>query len=159
MTELETLLVEAKKKWGQSVVEAIKKKIDELNINDRGQMKASVNFNPSETADGDNPFSIIDYGEFQDSGVNPVGQKLYETEFQFKGKYFGTAEAIKSWSKLGEKNPYAVAYKIQFVTGLKPRKFYRSVIEANLEKLGEIWSKTYNDYLTKQIESYNSTKK
>ena len=156
MTELENLLVAAKKKWGGSVVEAIKKKIDELNINDRGQMKASVAFDPSETADGDNPFIIIDYGNFQDRGVNPVGQKLYETDFAFKGKYFGTAEAIKAWSKLGEKSPYAVAYKIQFVTGLKPKKFFRSTIEANLEKLGDVFAQTYNDYLTKQIESYNS---
>lgn len=158
MTELESLLVAAKKKWGQSVVEAIKKKIDELNINDSGQMKSSVAFDPSETADGDNPFIIIDYGNYQDRGVNPLGQKLYETDFQFRGKYFGTAEAIKSWSKLGEKSPYAVAYKIQFVTGLKPKKFFRSTIEANLEKLEGDWAKVYGDYLTKQIESYNKSK-
>jgi len=156
--DLTEILIEAKKKWGKSVVEAIKKKISEINLIDSGELEKSITFDPSEGVDGGQIFSMKEYAKFQDLGVNPVGKNLYETEFQFKGNFVGTANAIKKWGKLGDKNPYAVARKIQFITGLKPKKFYRSIIEAQLEGLGQIYADAYSQYLNDQIEKYNKKK-
>lgn len=152
------ILTDVKNKWGQGVVEAIKKKMDEIGINDTGALKNSIKFEGTETPDGEQKWSGLEYANFQDQGVNPVGQKLYETPYQFKGKWAGTAQALKSWGKLGEKNEWAVAYKIQYITGLKPRRFIKDVVEAQLEVLSEDFAKAYQQVLEQAIQNSLNSK-
>lgn len=147
---IDEILKEVEINWGKETVEAIKKKIDEENVIYSGNLKTSVRYETGDSV-GNIQIKMDDYGKFQDLGVNPVGGALYETEFIFKGNWQGTALALQEWASSKGLNEWAVARKIQYQTGLEPKKFYTSVLESRLPVLGEALMKAYQDYLDSSI--------
>lgn len=132
--QITELIAEVEANWQIEVIAAIKKKIQDIGLVDTGNLADSI----KSEAEGDNlRFTMAEYGKFQDAGVNPDGQKLYNTEFSFKGKWQGTAQALKSWALARDINPWAVAWSLQFITGIKPKNFFSDTIESMQPLLGE----------------------
>lgn len=151
--DISTLISELKLDWQNEIIEAIKKKIQDFPVVDTGDMADSVRAED----DGDlTKFKMVDYGKFQDEGVNPDGVALYQTPFSFKGKWKGTAGAIKSWALARDLNPFAVAYVLQFQTGIKPKRFFKSTIEAMYPTLGERIEDLIQKKLDFEIKKYAS---
>jgi len=150
--DISILISELEVDWQIEVIEAIKKKISDYPVVDSGEMSRSVR--AEKMPDGNISFKMTDYGKFQDQGVNPEGLALYQTPFYFGGRWKGTAEAIKDWSIARNLNPYAVAYVLQFEKGIKPKRFFKSTIEAMYPMLGERIEKLIIDKLDFETKKY-----
>lgn len=151
--DISTLISELKLDWQNEIIEAIKKKIQDFPVVDTGDMADSVRAED----DGDlTKFKMVEYGKFQDEGVNPDGIALYQTQFSFKGKWKGTAQALNSWALARDLNPFAVAYVLQFQTGIKPKRFFKSTIEAMYPTLGERIEDLIQKKLDFEIKKYES---
>ena len=145
------ILQEAKRKWGSETVEAIKKKIADDDIIWQSNLFNSIRFEQDDTLDGEIDFKMTDYGRFIDEGVN--GTSISQnSQFSFKGKWKGTAEAIIPWADSKGLNPYAVARKIQR-DGIKPRRFFKDVIESRLPDLATELQNAYTTYLNATINN------
>lgn len=143
------ILQEAKREWGAETVEAIKLKINEDDIIFQSVLLNSIAFEQDQTLDGEINFKMSDYGKFIDRGVNGTSVSV-GSEFSFRGKWQGTALAIKPWADAKGLNPYAVARKIQR-DGIKPRRFFESVIESRLPDLAKNLEAAYTKYLNDAI--------
>lgn len=144
------ILQEAKREWGAETVEAIKLKINEDDIIFQSVLLNSIAFKQDTTLDGEINFDMAKpYGKFIDEGVNGTSVSV-GSEFSFRGKWKGTALAIKPWADAKGLNPYAVARKIQR-DGIKPRRFFGSVIESRLPDLAKKLEAAYTTYLNDAI--------
>jgi len=143
MNELVNILNLAKKQWGIETVQAIIKKIEQENIIWEGNLKNSIRFKQQDN--GDITFLMKEYGEFLDEGVNGT-RSAYATQYQYRGNWKGMGFALTKWADSKGLNPYAVAWTLQR-DGLKPRRFFKSVIESRVDDLALLIEKSYNDYL------------
>jgi hypothetical protein len=143
MNELVNILNLAKKQWGIETVQAIIRKIEQENIIWEGNLKNSIRFKQQEN--GDITFLMKEYGEFLDEGVNGT-RSAYATQYQYRGNWKGMGFALTKWADSKGLNPYAVAWSLQ-EKGLKPRRFFKSVIESRVDDLALLIEKSYNDYL------------
>lgn len=149
---IEEILKQAKRDWGFETVEAIKAKIREIDLVDKGELLNSVRSEQEDTLDGDINFKMTDYGKFQDEGVNPEGLALYQTPYGFNGNWKGMAFYLKDWATARGLNEYAVAYTIQNYDGIKPKLFFKSVIRSRVEnQLVQKLEQAYLDYLNNQL--------
>jgi len=152
--DIATLISELQLDWQIEVVDLIKKKIQDYPVVDTGEMADSVVAKQNEK--NETVFDMIDYGHFQDRGVNPEGIALYQSPFYFQGRWKGMAQYLKSWALSRDLNPYAVAYVLQFETGIKPKRFFRSTIEAMYPVLGKRIEQLIADKLNHDIQKYKS---
>lgn len=143
------ILQEAKRQWGAETVEAIKLKINDGDIIWQSNLLNSIRFEQDGTLDGEIQFKMTEYGKFIDEGVNGTSNSV-GSQFSFQGKWKGTAEAIKPWADSKGINPYAVAKSIQ-KEGIKPRRFFNSVIESRLPDLATNLEVAYTTYLNETI--------
>ena len=143
MNELVNILNLAKKQWGIETVQAIIRKIEQENIIWEGNLKNSIRFKQQDN--GDITFLMKEYGEFLDEGVNGT-RSAYATQYQYRGNWKGMGFALTKWADSKGLNPYAVAWSLQ-EKGLKPRRFFKSVIESRVDDLALLIEKSYNDYL------------
>lgn len=143
------LLQDAKRQWGIETVEAIKLRIQEEDAIFSRQLLDSVGLNQDDTLDGNITFKMIDYGHFLDEGVNGT-QNNFGSQYSFRGNWKGTAVAITQWANAKGLNNWAVGRKIQ-KEGLRPRRFFQSVIEARLPELGPKLELAYTTYLNDVI--------
>lgn len=142
--------------WVAEVVKKIKDKIAQEDLIDSGTLEASIRSEyDDQSVDGEFKFAMADYGKFQDEGVNPKDITLYETPYQFRGAIAGTAEAIKAWSDARGLNNWAVATKLQLITGIRPKQFYKTTIEAMYPKLGDEILKAMTQKLDYDIQNRN----
>lgn len=149
MNELILLLQEVKRNWGIETVNAIKAKIQAEEAIYSSNLLDSIGLNQDDSLDGNITFKMADYGKFLDEGVNGLIQSQ-NSQYQFKGNWRGTAVAIKSWAESKGLNPWATAHSIQN-KGIRPRKFFTSVIEARMPNLATDLEQAYTTYLTDQI--------
>ena len=143
MNELINILNLAKKQWGIETVQAIIRKIEQENLIWEGNLKNSIRFKQEEN--GDITFLMKEYGEYLDEGVNGT-RSVYTTAYQYRGNWKGMGFALTKWADSKGLNPYAVAWTLQR-DGLKPRRFFKSVIESRAENLVSSLETAYNDYL------------
>ena len=70
------------------------------------------------------------YYNFQDQGVNPIGQNKFKTPYQFKLPFVtkNHALAIRQWKGYDMSHAYASAAKTKFEYGLKPRNITSNVM-------------------------------
>lgn len=143
------LLQNAKRQWGIETVEAIKNRIREEDAIFSQTLLDSVGLNQDDTLDGNITFKMVDYGHFLDEGVNGL-QNSVGSQFSFRGNWKGTAVALTDWANAKGLNKWAVAQKLQ-KEGLRPRRFFTSVIEARLPELGPQLELAYTTYLNDMI--------
>ena len=129
MVSLDDIFLEVAENWGYETVQAIKKKITESQLVDRGVMKASVNYNVKSL--DDITFSIIDYAKFTDEGTGIFGPNKTPLKVGY-WKKLGWILIQNGWASRNNVNPWAVAKAIENKGGLKPRKFYKSVIDTRV---------------------------
>ena len=147
MNELINILNLAKKQWGIETVQAIIRKIEQENLIWEGNLKNSIRFKQEEN--GDITFLMKEYGEYLDEGVNGT-RSAYATQYQYRGNWKGMGFALTKWADSKGINPYAVAWTLQR-DGLKPRRFFKSVIESRAEDLVRSLETAYNDYLSASL--------
>jgi len=147
------LIREVERIWVAEVVQKIKEEIKRINLIDSGTLENSIKSEYDEqSVDGEFKFRMADYGKFQDQGVNPVDQKIYDTPFEFRGNVAGTAFALETWATSRGLNPWAVANVLQYEKGIKPKMFFKTTIEAMYPKLGERIEKLIIDKTTYDIQ-------
>lgn len=144
MNNLEQILNQVKKQWGIETVQAIIQKIERDDIIWEGNLKNSIRFKQDEN--GDISFLMKEYGEYLDEGVNG-SRSAYATGYQYRGNWKGMGFALTKWADSKGLNPYAVAWSLQR-DGLKPRRFFKSVIESRADELATAIGVAYNDYLS-----------
>lgn len=152
--ELQELLEQAANVWGQETVAAILSKLDSYPVKWNGTLRRSIMY--QETEPFNFKFLMADYGQFQDEGVDGTNNS-YGSQFKFKGNWRGTAYFIKPWADAKGFNNFALAKKIQR-DGIKPRPFFKSVVEARLPELGVVLDSTYKTYLDEAIKKAQSGK-
>ena len=153
MADLTQILREVKRNWGIETVAAIINSLNDRTSTFKGNLEKSIASEQEEGLDGDITFKMIDYGHFLDLGVNGA-RSAFTSPYQFKGvsenkpeKIRAMGGALKEWADSKGLNAWAVAWSIQR-KGLKPRRFFDSVIELRLnEVLPADLEKAYLDYL------------
>lgn len=153
--ELQKLLEQAANQWGLETVQAILAKLDTYPIQFNGTLRRSILY--EEVEPFNLKFFMADYGQFQDEGVDGTDNSV-GSQFKFKGNYFGTAFAIQQWATAKGLNAYATARSIQ-EKGIKPRPFFKSVIETRLPDLEVVINDTYQKYLDETINKINNQQK
>lgn len=143
--ELIKILQDAKAQWGLGTVEAIKKKIADDRIIYQSNLLNSIGFSQDDTPDGNITFKMTDYGKFVDEGVNGLLVD-HNSEYSFRGNWQGTAFAIKAWADSKGLNNFALGHSIQ-KKGIKPRRFFNSVVEARIPDLASDLEEAYIGYL------------
>ncbi len=146
--ELQQLLEQAANLWGQETVAAILRQLDSYPIQWNGTLRRSIMYEEKEPFNF--TFLMADYGQFQDEGVDGTSNS-YNSPYKFKGNWKGTAHFIKPWADSKGLNSFAVARSIQ-AKGIKPRPFFKSVVETRLPQLGEVLNVTYQKYLDESIK-------
>lgn len=149
MNDIKQILKEVKDKWGRETVEAIIRKISSYPIRDRGTLSRSITY-AQDDAEDDIEFFMADYGKFIDEGVGIFGPRKQRIP---KESIPGMAYHLKSWATSKNLNPWAVATNIQKRGGIKPRPFFKSVIESRVPQLGEMVTEAYNQYLESKIKN------
>ena len=149
MNELIQLLQIAKQEWGIETVRAIQRAIEEEGAQFSYELFNSINYKVDENPDGEVTFSMADYGKFVDEGVNGLLQE-WGSEYSFAGNWKGTAFAISDWAASKGLNRWALGRSIQD-KGIKPRKFFKSVIGARLPDLEIKLQEAYTNYLNSII--------
>lgn len=142
-----------KDRWGSETVAAIRRRIQELNLVDTGTLERSVIYEQDENS-GDINFFMADYGTFQDLGVNGLDFN-WESPYQFRGNYHGTAFAIQEWANTKGLNAWATARSIQS-RGIEPKRFFNTVIEQRLQVLGDDITSGIADYMNRQVQVYQN---
>ena len=146
--ELQALLEAAANLWGQETVAAILRQLDSYPIQWNGILRRSIMYEEKEPFNF--TFLMADYGQFQDEGVDGTNNS-YNSPFKFKGNWKGTAHFIKPWADAKGLNSFAVARSIQ-AKGIKPRPFFKSVVESRLPQLEVVINETYQNYLNASIQ-------
>lgn len=150
--ELQQLLEAAANVWGQETVQAILAKLDSYPIQWNGSLRRSIMYEENEPFNFN--FLMADYGQFQDEGVDGL-KNQFGSQFKFKGNWKGTAASIKPWADSKGLNAWAVARSIQD-KGIKPRPFFKSVIETRLPQLEVVINETYQNYLNQMVQNAQS---
>ena len=145
--DLQQLLEEAANVWGQETVQAILAKLDSYPIQWNGTLRRSIMYQETEPFNFN--FLMADYGQFQDEGVDGL-RNQFGSQFKFRGNWKGTAMALKPWADSKGLNPWATARAIQD-KGIKPRPFFKSVIETRLPQLEVVLTETYTNYLNQAV--------
>lgn len=157
MKELDDIFLEVAENWGYETVQAIRKKINESQLIDRGVMKASVNYNVKSL--DDITFSIADYAKFTDEGTGIFGpsKKAFKVGYW---KKLGWILIQSGWASRQNVNAWAVAKAIENKGGLKPRKFYKSVIDTRVNdgSLGKAIDAALKLYEQALADDFNKTK-
>lgn len=154
--DIKQLIREVERIWVAEVVQKIKDEIRNTNLIDSGRLENSIKSEyDDQSVDGDFKFGMVDYGKYQDQGVNPVDKKLYDTPYEFRGNVAGTAFALESWATTRGLNPWAVANVLQKEKGLKPKRFFNTTIEAMYPKLGDRITQIIIDKTTYDIQKRN----
>ena len=148
MDELIRLLLQVKSEWGMETVNAIKAKIEQEDAIFSSQLLNSITFTQEVSLDGDVKFIMADYGQFIDEGVNGLTTQ-WGSQFSFKGNWKGTAAAVGDWAAAKGLNQWALGRSIQD-KGIKPRKFFTSVVEARIPDLATMLETAYTTYLNQQ---------
>ncbi len=148
MNDLQALLEQAANLWGQETVAAILKQLDSYPIQWNGSLRRSIMY--EETEPFNFKFLMADYGQFQDEGVDGTNTS-YNSPYKFKGNWKGTAFHIKQWADSKGLNSFAVARSIQ-AKGIKPRPFFKTVVETRLPELQVVLNDTYQTYLNQSIQ-------
>ncbi len=148
MNDLQALLEQAANLWGQETVAAILKQLDSYPIQWNGSLRRSIMY--EETEPFNFRFLMADYGQFQDEGVDGTNTS-YNSPYKFKGNWKGTAFHIKQWADSKGLNSFAVARSIQ-AKGIKPRPFFKTVVETRLPELQVVLNDTYQTYLNQSIQ-------
>lgn len=151
MNDLILLLQKVKAEWGLETVNAIKAKIQQEEAIFSSELLNSIGFTQDDSLDGNISFKMIDYGKFIDEGVNGL-QQGQGSEYTFKGNWKGTALAIEPWATAKGLNMWALGRSIQD-KGIRPRRFFNSVIEARLQNLATDIEQAYLTYLEEQINN------
>jgi hypothetical protein len=149
MNDLIRILLEVKSNWGMETVEAIKRKIEEEDAIFTSELRSSITFTQDTTLDGDVNFIMADYGKFIDEGVNGLITS-WSSQYSFKGNWRGTAMAVGDWAQAKGLNKWALGHSIQN-KGIRPRKFFYTVIESRLPNLAQDLEAAYTAYLEAQI--------
>jgi hypothetical protein len=149
MNDLIQILLRVKSEWGMETVNAIKAKIEQEDAIFSSQLLNSITFTQELTLDGDVKFIMADYGQFIDEGVNGLTTQ-WGSQFSFKGNWKGTAVAVGDWAAAKGLNQWALGRSIQD-KGIRPRKFFTSVVEARIPELGPMLETAYATYLNQQI--------
>ena len=155
MNDLQEIFKEIAENWGYETVEAMKKKLRGYKPYpsvDTNRLISSINYNVSDSLEV--KFSMADYGRFIDEATGPNN---YINPRPFKAGYAKKLGAIlQPWATRKGINPWAAAKSIVKKGGLKPRKFYTSVIESRVgdgsfEKAMEQGLKLYEESLAKEF--------
>lgn len=125
MNDIDKLLQEVYNKWGADTVKAIIKEIDRQGLRHLGILRRSISY--EQKGENEPSFNMVDYGTFLDEGVESMDSDT-NTGYKFRGNWKGMAYHLTEWADSKDLNRFAVAYSIQ-KKGLKPRKFFNSVIE------------------------------
>ena len=153
MDELIRLINEAQDEWGKETVAAIIRKMKSYPIRWQGTLQRSIMYEQDDQT-GEIEFHMADYGEFIDEGVNGtlIGRNAPSS---FHGNIGGTAFHLKQWASAKGLNPWAVATNLQ-KRGIKPRPFFKSVIENRIDDLGEVMLEVQAEYLDRVINEGNN---
>lgn len=112
---------------GEQVTEDFKQYINNK-VHNTGALAQSVVFFPT----GELSFQIQadDYYKFQDEGVNPIGQNIFPTNYQFKLPFVTKrhAIAIKEWKGYDMSHAYASASATKNRHGIKPKNITINVM-------------------------------
>lgn len=155
-TTLTEIIRDIERIWVAEVVQKIKDDIRNQNLIDGGTLENSIKSEyDDQSVDGEFKFGMINYGKYQDEGVNPVDNKLYDTPYQFRGNVAGTAFALENWANARGLNPWAVANVLQYERGLRPKQFFKTTIEAMYPKLGERIEQAMIAKMQFDIQNYN----
>lgn len=133
--QLILFLKQIKDEWGAGTVQAIIKKLDSYPIKWKGTLRRSISYSQEDDLDGNIEFNMADYGKFIDEGVNG-SRSVYTTAYSFRGNYGGMAYHLTEWANSKGINRYAAARSIQ-KKGIKPRPFFKSVVESRATDLGQ----------------------
>lgn len=148
--DLIEILRDVKDKWGRDTVKAIIKKMDEYPIQWRGTLKRSISYEQKLGPDGDITFNMADYGQFIDEGTGVFGPRKKPIP---RESIPGIAFYLKDWASSKNLNPWAVATNIVKRGGVKPRPFFKSVIDLRIPELGEAITLAYSKYLDNSINN------
>ena len=151
--DLIKILADVQRAWGQETVTAIQNKIREIALIDTGDLGASISFTEE---NNEVKFIMIDYGKFQDQGVNGLIVS-HGSEFSFRGQWKGTAFAIKNWANARGLNPFATARSIQN-KGIKPKKFFNSVVESRMPVLEDGTNAAITDFMNAIVQKNSQQK-
>src|SRR5574343_585035 len=146
---LKKLIFDARIKWGDNVVAAIRKRIKEQLIEDTGVLERSI---MREVTEDDVEFFMADYGKFVDEGIGSLGVNRNVLKPDY---YKGAAFYLKDWSLKRGMNPYAVARSIQNRGGIAPKPFFKSTIEIMIPELAPLLDEAYKLGIDKIIEEAN----
>ena len=146
---LRKLIDDAKKKWGLAVEKKIKQTILDQHLLNTGDLLQSVE---SKLEGEDIQFDVAPYAKYQDEGTGTFGPSKTAIP---KEKAKGMAHYLKDWAVSKGLNEYAVAYSIIKRGGLRPRPFYKSVIEAMVPELETFLNEAYKSGLDKIVEEAN----
>ena len=154
MEDLDDIILQAQRLWGDETVKAIKKKIQKENVIWKSQLYNSIGYD-FDTNKGEFDFYMEDYGVFQDDGVkSSYGRGTSDAGYQFRGNWQGMAFHLKQWARSKNINPYAAAYSIQN-KGIKPKRFFNDVIEHRLDLLPKAINTAITKHMDAQVERLN----
>jgi hypothetical protein len=101
------------------------------------------------------------YYNFQDQGVNPVGQSKFPTNYQFKLPFVTKAHAmaIREWKGYDMSHAYASAAATKFKYGIKPRNITANVMTDEVlnkiaSDLAEVTGLIFDVAFTKNTEKW-----
>lgn len=149
MNDLILLLQQVKRDWGIETVAAIQRAIESEGAQFSNELFNSITYVQEDTLDGDITFKMADYGRFVDEGVNGL-LTTWNSPYSFRGNWAGTAAAIQDWAQAKGLNQWSLGRSIQN-KGIKPRKFFKSVIENRLPDLATQLELAYTNYITSTI--------
>jgi hypothetical protein len=152
MNELKAIIESVEEQWGIETVKAIKNKIKQEKLIWSSRLYNSVGMTYQ---DSELDIFMDDYGHFQDDGVkSSYGRGTSDTGLQFRGNWKGMAFHLKRWADSKGLNAYAVAYSIQN-KGIKPKRFFTTVIEDRVPILGDSINKAIGDFMDAQTNRSN----
>ena len=148
MNELRQILKKVYDKWGLETVKAIVTQLDSYPIQWRGTLRRSISY--EQPSEDEINFNMADYGQFVDEGTGifgPRNQRIPRSQIPKIAFY------LKPWANSKGLNAYAVATNIVKRGGVRPRPFFKSVIESRVPELGEAVVKAQEEYITKRINN------
>lgn len=145
MNDIQEILNKLLDKWAQETVREIVSKIDSEDIKWRGILRRSIMY---EIGEQGVEFLMTDYGQFQDEGTGIFGPRKRRIP---KSSIKGIAYHIRPWATSKGLNPWAVATKIVQRGGLKPRPFFKSVIEQRLQSQQQTIQTEFAAYIEQRL--------
>lgn len=147
MNDIQEILNQLLDKWSQDTINEMLRRIDSQDIKWRGILRRSLAY---EITNQGVDFLMADYGQFIDEGTGIFGPRKQRIP---KRSIPGMAYHLKAWATSKNLNPWAVATKIQQRGGVRPKPFFKSVIEQRLQTQQAELQKGLQDYITQKIEN------